>query len=372
MKHALILAASLCAAAALPVAAQPKAELVASGFNRPWAFAPLPAAVGGGWLVTEKAGQIRPVDTSGRVGAPLKGVPAVADAGQGGLHDLVLDSGFAKNRQLYFCYAEAGETASGSGSGTAMARASLSADGKALEAVQVIFRQVPKTRTRHHFGCRIVEARDGSLFLSLGEHYAGMQRAQQLDNHLGKIVRVNKDGTVPADNPFVKTAGALPQIWSIGHRNSQGATLDAQGRLWTHEHGPQGGDELNRPQPGRNYGWPVITHGEDYGGGKIGEGITAKDGMEQPLLHWTPSIAPSGLVQLSSSAYGPEWQGSFFLGSLKFRHLERVQLGADGKLLKQERLLNDVGRVRDVRQGVDGLLYLLTENEPGQLIRVRP
>lgn len=371
MKKTLIALLALLALLAAPLlaGAQPSAEVVVDGLTKPWAFAALPASAGGGWLITEKAGQIRVADAKGRLVGQLAGVPQVDDAGQGGLLDLLLDSGFAGNRQLYLCYAEPGEAGL---AGTALARARLSGDGKSLEQVQVIFSQKPKLKSRAHFGCRIVEARDGTLFLTLGERYIGMQSAQTLDNHLGKLVRIAKDGKVPADNPFVKVAGALPEIWSYGHRNSQGAVLDNEGRLWTHEHGPQGGDELNRPEPGRNYGWPVITYGENYGGGKIGEGITQKDGMEQPLVKWVPSIAPAGLAQLTSSAYGAAWQGSFFIGSLKFRHLERVKLDAAGQVVAQERLLADIGRVRDVRQGPDGLIYLLTESEPAQLLRLKP
>jgi glucose/arabinose dehydrogenase len=351
----------------LPIAAQAqtlKTEVVAQGLSSPWAMAQLPS---GEWLVSEKPGAIRKVDAQGKVSAPLQGLPKIEAVGQGGLLDLVLDSGFATNRQLYFCYTEAGA----GGNGTALAKARLNAAGTALEQVQVIFQQMPKMSGRHHFGCRIVEARDGTLFMTLGERFSGMQRAQQLDNHMGKIIRVNKDGKAPADNPFVKTQGALPEIYSYGHRNPQGLVLDAQGQLWAHEHGPQGGDELNLVQAGKNYGWPVITYGENYGGGKIGDGITTKESMEQPVVQWTPSIAPSGLTQLSSKAYGEAWQGSYFLGSLKFRHLHRVQL-KDGKAVTQEKLLEDIGRVRDVRQGADGLLYVLTENEPARLLRLRP
>jgi glucose/arabinose dehydrogenase len=198
-----------------------------------------------------------------------------------------------------------------------------------------------------------------------------MERAQTLDNHFGKIVRVGKDGSVPADNPFAKTPGALPEIWSYGHRNSQGLTLDEKGRLWQHEHGPQGGDELNLIAPKLNYGWPVITYGENYGGGKIGDGIAAKTGMEQPVVKWVPSIAPSGLVKLKSAKYGAAWQGSFFIGSLKFGHLERVKLGPDDRLVEQEKLFPDAGRMRDVREGPDGLLYLVLEGH-GRVVRVKP
>lgn len=351
----------------LPIAAQAqsiKTEVVAQGLNSPWAMAAMP---NGEWLVSERPGAIRKVDVKGKVGAPLLGLPKIDAGGQGGLLDLVLDSGFASNRQLYFCFTEAGP----GGNGTALAKARLSADDTALEQVQVIFQQLPKMEGRHHFGCRIVEGRDGNLFMTLGERFSGMQRAQQLDNHFGKIVRVTKDGKAPADNPFVKTAGALPEIYSYGHRNPQGLVLDTQGQLWAHEHGPQGGDELNLVKPGNNYGWPTITYGEKYGGGKMGDGATAKDGMEQPNVQWTPSIAPSGLAQLSSKAYGEVWRGSYFLGSLKFRYLERVQL-VNGKAVTQQKLLEGVGRLRDVRQGPDGLLYVLTENEPAQILRLRP
>ncbi len=351
----------------LPIAAQAqtvKTELVAQGMDSPWAMASMP---GGEWLLTERPGKMRKIDAQGKLSAPLQGLPKIDAVGQGGLLDLVLDSGFANNRQLYFCYTEAGA----GGNGTALARARLNAEATGLEQVQVIFRQLPKMAGRHHFGCRIAEAADGNLFMTLGERFSGMQRAQQLDNHLGKIVRISKEGKPPADNPFTQTPGALPEIYSYGHRNPQGLVFDHQGRLWAHEHGPQGGDELNLVRAGKNYGWPVITYGENYGGGKIGEGITAKQGLEQPLIHWTPSIAPSGMAQLSSKAYGETWQGSLFVGSLKFRYLERVQI-QEGRAVTQQKLLDDIGRVRDVRQGLDGLLYVLTENEPAQLLRLRP
>ncbi len=362
------LTALACLAAAAQLAAQsPRPEVIAKGLDRPWAFAFLP---GGDFLVTEKPGTLRIVSAQGTIGAPLAGVPQALFAGQGGLLDVALDSGFASNRTLYLCYTEAGE---GNTNGTALARAQLKADRSGLEAVQVIFRQVPKLAGRHHYGCRIVEGRDGTLFMTLGERFSGMQRAQTLDNHLGKVIRVNKDGSVPADNPFVGRAGALPEIYSIGHRNPQGAVLDATGGLWLHEHGPQGGDELNRVRPGLNYGWPVITYGENYGGGKIGDGITAKDGMEQPVVFWKDSIAPSGLTRITSKAYGEAWTGSYVVGALKFRQLQRITLDAEGRAVgKPEVFAADIGRVRDVRQGPDGLLYVLTENDPGQLIRLRP
>ena len=347
--------------------AAPELETVVEGLKTPWALAFLPD---GQLLITERGGALRTARPGGKPSAPIAGVPAVAAEGQGGLLDVQLDSDFARNRTIYFCFAEPGTEPKTNS--TALARARLSEDARRLTDVKVIFSQQPKMDSKHHFGCRIAEAPDGKLFLSLGERFKGMQSAQALDNHLGKIVRVAKDGSVPADNPFVATPGALPEIWSYGHRNSQGLIVDAQGRLWEHEHGPQGGDELNLVSPKLNYGWPVITYGENYGGGKIGEGIAAKAGMEQPVVKWVPSIASSGLVRLKSTRYGPAWQGSFFIGSLKFGHLERVKL--DPRTLKVQArgpALPDVGRLRDVREGPDGLLYLLTEN-PGQVLRLRP
>ena len=352
----------------------PRAEAVATGLQNPWAVAFLPQ---GRFLVTERPGRMRVVEADGRLGTPLPGLPAIEAGGQGGLLDVITDSGFATNRRIYFCFSEA--AASGGGNSTALARATLAPDNSRLEEVQVIFSQKPKFSSSAHFGCRIVEAQkdgkpDGTLFLTLGDRYSRMQDAQKLDNHHGKVVRINKDGSVPRDNPFVSRAGALPEIWSYGHRNMQGAALAPDGTYWTHEHGPQGGDEINLPQPGRNYGWPVITYGENYGGGKMGEGITSKPGMEQPLHYWVPSIAPSGMVFLTSDKYGKAWQGNLFVGSLKFGYLNRIELAEPfgGKVLREHRLLEGAGRIRDVRQGPDGLLYLLTDSPQGRLLRVQP
>jgi aldose sugar dehydrogenase len=350
----------------LPAAAQAqaiRAEELAAGLENPWAVAFLPQ---GRFLVTERVGRLRVVE-AGRLGAPLAGLPDIAAGGQGGLLDLVLDSDFAQNRTLYFCFSEPGA----GGNSTALARARLSADMSRLEEVKVIFSQQPKVASRLHFGCRIVEARDGLLFLTLGERFQRKDDAQSLDNHHGKVVRLTKEGAAAPGNPFAGRAGALPEIWSYGHRNPQGATLGPDGRLWINEHGPQGGDEINLPQPGRNYGWPVITYGENYGGGKIGEGITARTGMEQPLHHWVPSIAPSGMAFLTSDRYGPAMKGNLFIGSLKFGYLARLEL-ADGKVAREHKLLEGVGRVRDVRQGPDGLLYVLTDESKGRLLRLLP
>jgi aldose sugar dehydrogenase len=353
----------LLAASSAAAQSDPRAEIVARGLEHPWAVAFLPQ---GRFLVTERPGRMRVVGADGKLGAPLVGVPPVAAGGQGGLLDLVLDSDFARNRQLFFCFSEPGS----GGNSTALARARLSADEARLVDVKVIFSQQPKVASSMHFGCRIVEANDGLLFLTLGDRFSRKDDAQQLGNHIGKVVRVTKDGAAAPGNPFAGRAGALPEIWSLGHRNSQGAALAPDGTFWMHEHGPQGGDEINLPQPGRNYGWPVITYGENYGGGKIGEGITAQAGMEQPLHYWVPSIAPSGMAFLTSERYGP-MKGNLFVGSLKFGYLARLEL-ANGKVTREHRLLQGVGRVRDVRQGPDGLLYLLTDSSSGNLVRVLP
>ncbi len=347
--------------------AAPRPEVVASGLENPWGLSFLPD---GRFLVTEKSGRMRVVGADGKPGAPLAGLPAIAAGGQGGLLDVLADSAFARNRTFYFCFSE--PEAGGSANSTALARAQLSADGSRIEGLRVIFSQRPKVASRAHFGCRIVEARDGNLFLTLGDRFSRKEDAQKLDNHLGKLVRIAKDGSVPADNPFVGRPGALPEIWSYGHRNGQGATLAPDGKLWMHEHGPQGGDEINIAEAGRNYGWPVITYGENYGGGKIGDGITRKEGMEQPLHYWVPSIAPSGMAFVTSDRYGAGWKGNLFVGSLKFGYLDRIEL-KDGKVAAEHKLLEDGrARIRDVKQGPDGLLYVLTDESDGKLLRLLP
>jgi glucose/arabinose dehydrogenase len=351
----------------------PRYEVVAKGLEHPWAV----AFMGDGqMLVTERPGRLRVVAANGALGEPVQGLPAIDARGQGGLLDVVVDSAFRQNRTLYFCFSEPAPSGQ-SGNSTALARAKLSADGRSLDALQVIFRQAPKFSSSAHFGCRIVEALkngqpDGTLFLTLGDRFSRMQDAQTLDNHHGKVVRVGKDGSVPKDNPFVNTAGSKPEIWSYGHRNPQGAALAPDGTLWMHEHGPQGGDEINQPQAGKNYGWPFITYGENYGGGKIGAGLTAKAGLEQPLHYWVPSIATSGMAFVTSDNYGSGWRGSLLIGSLKFQYLNRIVL--DGKkVVREEKLLTELNqRIRDVRQGPDGLIYVLTDANNGQLIRLLP
>ncbi|WNO03603.1 PQQ-dependent sugar dehydrogenase [Rhodoferax mekongensis] len=370
---------ALCLAFATPLghADSLRTETVAQGLEHPWALAFLPD---GRFLVTERPGRLRMVDAQGRIGVPITGLPKVDARGQGGLLDLQLDSEFAGNRLIYLCYAEAGE----GGNSTALARARLSPDGSQLTELQVLFRQQPKVQSSAHFGCRIVEGKrngkaDGTLYLALGERFTRKEDAQTLNNHHGKVIRILKDGKAPADNPFAtpeaRQAGALPEIWSYGHRNPQGLVQAPDGRLWEMEHGPQGGDEINLIAPGRNYGWPVITYGENYGGGKIGAGITTQAGMEQPLYYWTPSIAPSGMAFVSSQRYGKEWVGNLVVGSLKFGYLVRLELSAPfaGTVVRETQHLQSLGeRVRDVRQGPDGWLYLLTDHPQGRLLRVLP
>jgi aldose sugar dehydrogenase len=374
-KFALVLIA--CFGAAPGTQAQGvRPETVATGLQNPWGLAFLP---NGRFLVTERSGRLRVIAPDGKLATPVAGLPGIAAGGQGGLLDVITDSDFARNRTIFFCFSEPGPA--GRGNSTALARATLSADESRLENLKVIFSQKPKVASSAHFGCRIVESRaaggaaDGKLFLTLGERFSRKEDAQALDNHHGKIVRINKDGSVPQDNPFAGKAGALPEIWSYGHRNAQGATLAPDGTFWMHEHGPQGGDEINLPKAGANYGWPVITYGENYGGGKIGEGLTEKAGMQQPLHYWVPSIAPSGMAFLTSERYGTAWQGNLFVGSLKFAYLDRIELSAPftGKVVRESKLLAELGeRIRDVRLGPDGLLYVLTDNSNGKLLRLLP
>lgn len=349
----------------VPARGEASAEVVASGLSHPWGLAFLP---GGRFLVTERPGRLRVVEADGRLGPPLAGLPQVAAGGQGGLLDVITDADFARNRRIFFCYSE--PAPKGGGNSTALASATLAPDAAALQDVKVLFSQRPQVASQLHFGCRIVQAPDGHLFLTLGERYGRKEDAQRLDNHLGKVVRIAPTGGAAPGNPLAGRAGALPEIWSWGHRNPQGAAWGPDGRLWIHEHGAQGGDEINRPEAGRNYGWPVITYGENYGGGKIGEG-TAKAGMEQPLHYWVPSIAPSGMAFLTSDRYGTAWKGSLFVGSLKFARLHRLELQG-AQVVRDEYLLDGLGaRIRDVRQGPDNWLYLLTDSPDGQLLRLR-
>lgn len=333
---------------------------VARGLEHPWGLAFLPDSR---LLVTERPGRLRLV-TNGQLSEPLAGVPAVYARGQGGLLDVALGPGFAQDRLVYLSFSEPGE----GGAGTAVARGRLGERG--LEGTHVIWRQQPKVDGPNHWGSRLVFRPDGTLFVTLGERYAYRERAQDLSVTLGKIVRINPDGTVPRDNPFVGRDGVRPEIWSYGHRNIQAAALDARGQLWTVEHGARGGDELNNPQPGKNYGWPVITYGVDYSGARIGIG-TAHPGMEQPVYYWDPVIAPSGAAFYTGTAF-PEWRGDLLVGSLRPGALVRLRIDS-GRVIQEERYLGDLGeRIRDVRQGPDGAIYLLTDSPRGRILRLDP
>ena len=334
---------------------------VAVGLERPWGLAFLPD---GRMLVTERPGRLRLVGRDGQLSEPLAGVPRVLARGQGGLLDVTLSPSFAQDRLVYLSFAEPG----GAGGSTAVARGRLGERG--LEATQVIWRQEPKVSDNNHWGSRLVWRPDGTLFVTLGDRFKYMERAQDLSTTIGKIVRINADGSIPGDNPFVGRKGAHPEIWSFGHRNIQAAALDSTGELWTVEHGARGGDELNRPEPGRNYGWPVITYGVAYSGARIGVG-TASPGMEQPVYYWDPVIAPSGATFYSGTAF-PDWRGDLFVGSLQPGRLVRLRLG-DGRVTHEERYVIGRGeRIRDVRQGPDGFLYLLTDHAKGRIVRLHP
>jgi len=342
-----------------------RVETVAVGLENPWAIAFLPD---GRTLITERPGRLRILDKEGKLSDPLAGVPEVAAVGQGGLLDIALAPDFAKSQRIYFSYAEP----RGIVNGTAVAHARFVDDGKSakLEDVTVIFRQEPGRGGGFHFGSRLAFAPDGNLFVTLGERNA-MQPAQDLSGHLGKVVRIGPDGSVPKDNPFVGKEGVRPEIWSYGHRNPQAAAINpASGKLWEVEHGARGGDEINVPEAGKNYGWPVISFGRHYSGAKIGEG-TQKAGMEQPIYYWDPSIAPSGMTFYTGDAF-PAWKGNLFVGALVLRHLQRLELDGE-KVVNEERLLVGFGeRIRDVRQAPDGTLWVLTDAKNGRVLRLSP
>jgi glucose/arabinose dehydrogenase len=331
--------------------------------DHPWGLAFLPD---GRMLVTERAGRLRIIGKDFKLEPqPVSGVPAVAVHGQGGLLDVALHPRHSENGLIYLSYAARGD----GGIGTEVARGRLSGDK--LEDVQVIFRQQPKSGAGQHFGSRLVFDRNGLLYITLGDRGA-QRRAQRPDDHAGSVIRLHDDGRVPKDNPYVDKAGWKPEKFTLGNRNMQGAALHPRtGALWTHEHGPQGGDEINIIRPGANYGWPVITYGANYGTGtKIGEG-TEKAGMEQPLHYWVPSIAPSGMAFYTGDRF-PKWQGDLFVGALRDAMLVRLKLDGD-KIVREERMLkNTLGRIRDVRSGPDGFIYLLTDESNGVLARLEP
>jgi glucose/arabinose dehydrogenase len=341
-------------------------ETVARGLVHPWGLAFLPD---GRMLVTERPGRIRIVAKNGELSKPVENVPQVYARSQGGLLDVILDRNFAQNRTIYFSFAEPFD----GGGRTALARAVLDAgEVPALNDVRVIFRQVGPPSRGAHFAGRIVQAADGNIFVTTGDHFADRDMAQTLDNDIGKIVRITPTGEAPKDNPFVNRGGARAIIWSYGHRNPQGLAINpADGSLWEQEHGARGGDEINLIQPGKNYGWPLVSHGVNYDGTTIGTGKKQGPGLEDPLWHWTPSIAPSGMTFYTGDLF-PQWKGSLFNGALRAQFLSRLEI-KDGKPVQEERLLQNLNeRIRDVRQGPDGALYLLTDADGGRILRVTP
>jgi glucose/arabinose dehydrogenase len=367
--------AAFCTLSCLCAWAQDKAQFVQSekhafristlltGLENPWSVAFLPD---GRMLITERAGRLRLVSADFKLDPkPIEGLPEVVSHGQGGLFDVVLHPQYAQNAWIYWAYNAPGP----GGWGTALARGKL--QGQRMTDVQVLFSMQPKTRSGFHFGGRIVFDQAGFVYLTLGDR-GDKDRAQKMDDHAGSVIRLHDDGRVPANNPFVKRAGAFAEKWTLGHRNMQGAALHPQtGELWTHEHGPQGGDELNVMRAGLNYGWPVITYGVNYGlGTKIGEG-QEKPGMVQALKVWVPSIAPSGMAFVSGSQF-PQWQGNLLIGALRGQMLVRLTLDGE-KVVSEERLFQGrPGRIRDVRMGPDGLVYLLTDEAQGALLRLEP
>jgi glucose/arabinose dehydrogenase len=340
--------------------------VVATGLVHPWSVEPLP---GGDLLVTERPGRLRIVSAAGQLGEPITGLPAVDARRQGGLLDVALSPSFETDRTIFWSFSEPRD----GGNGTSVARGVLSADRRSVAQVQVIFRALPTYDGTFHFGSRLAFGPDGMLYITTGERSDTPMRryAQQLDSHLGKVLRINPDGSVPSDNPFAGQSGAQREIWSFGHRNIQAAAFDPDGRLWTIEHGTRGGDELNLIEPGKNYGWPLVAFGEEYSGQAIASAVTQKDGFEQPVYYWDPVIAPSGAQFYTGDAF-PEWRGNLFVGGMVAEALVRLTLD-DGRVSGEEHLLGDrAQRVRDVRQGPDGFLYIVTDEDNGELWRVQP
>lgn len=341
-----------------------KLTAVADGLDHPWGMAFLPD---GAILVTERdPGSIRIVENDGTLRPPLANTPRAYTSGQGGMLDIAIDPKYADNGLIYFSYAEPGD----GGAGTAVARARLDRKANALDNVEVIFRQYPKTGGGRHFGSRLVFSPEGHLYITVGER-GERERTQDFTINRGQVIRINPDGSIPADNPFVGKDGYRPETWSVGHRNPQGAARHPEtGKLWINEHGARGGDEVNIPLAGRNYGWPVISYGVHYSGFKIGEG-THKEGMEQPVHVWDPSIAPSGMAFYTGDRF-PKWKGNAFVGALKYQLLARLTLDGE-KVIAEERILEGLDkRIRAVVDGPDGYLYILVDENPGQVIRIEP
>lgn len=346
---------------------------VAEGLERPWAIEFLPS---GKMLVAERPGRLRVVSADGALSAPVAGLPAMDARSQGGLLDVALDPGFASNQLIYWSYAEPRD---GGTNNTAVARGRFVDDATAprVERVEVIYRQVPAMASRGHFGSRLVFGRDGTLFITQGDRMidAGRALVQQLDTLIGKVARINADGTIPGDNPYAGRDDARPEIWSLGHRNVQSAALHpSTGELWIVDHGTRGGDELNIVRKGENHGWPVIAYGIEYRGGQITGGLTQKDGMAQPIYYWDPVIAPSGMLFYTGDLF-PQWKGSLFIGGLVTKTLVRLDIDGD-RVTGEERLLTDLQpeaeRIRDVRQGPDGAIYLATDNDKGRILKLVP
>jgi glucose/arabinose dehydrogenase len=340
--------------------------VVATGLVKPWAIEPLPD---GSLLLTEKPGRLRIVSAAGELGAPITGVPDVDARGQGGLLDVELSPAFATDRTIFWSFSEPRE----GGNGTSLARGVLSKDRTALEDVRVIFRAQPTYRGTLHYGSRLAFGPDKMLYVTLGERSDKVVRpqAQQMDSHMGKILRITPEGTAPPDNPFVGKAGVLPEIWSVGQRNVQSADFDAQGRLWQVEHGAKGGDELNLVKRGANYGWPLVAYGEEYSGDAIPDAVTGKEGFEPPVYYWDPVIAPSGADFYTGNAF-PAWRGNLFVGALRQKRLVRLVI-ENGKVTGEEHLLIDRDkRIRDVKQGPDGALYVATDEQAGEVWKIAP
>jgi glucose/arabinose dehydrogenase len=370
-----MIAATACARPALSVdetvatqEALVRVQTVATGLVNPWAIAFLPD---GRALVTERPGRLRVLAADGSLSAPLGGVPEVFARDQGGLLDVVLDPDFANNRWVYLSYAEPGE---GDTNGTAVMRGRLAPDAGGLQDTEVIFRQQPQVDSTKHFGSRLVFDGDGHLYVTLGERSdrAWRDQAQDLDSHLGKIVRLFPDGSVPSDNPFTDQPGALPEIWSYGHRNIQAAAMNpATGQLWEIEHGPRGGDELNIVEPGANYGWPLVSHGVNYIGTPVGTGERTMEGVTDPIYTWTPVIAPSGMIFYTGDAF-PAWQGDLFVGGLASTALVRLELDGE-RVVDEERLMEAFDRrIRDVAQAPDGSIYVVTDHSDASVVRLSP